>query len=292
MICLYFNIRICGMERVERSVDSISWKPVFGQTSIKFVSSAGLNHGIIMYNIYIYKSPLPFPLLKGWTRAWYHPLFRGEFKQKKWTRAPVFVAKGRALSCSGVPFGTQKSEMHFVVIYFGMRCVVPETSKPSFAGYARLHEHIVWTLRPFLALDSRLFRGKMSPQKIENKNDVETLRRKNGTDLVLKPINWIWSCALRSILLPHSSDDCSSKSLCGALVTSILAINYMRLPIIINLNLSYSARFLLLLSNSQVSPKFKESMLRVPFAHNVTKHRFDAWCRGFWMTFVMHCILY
>ena len=42
-------------------------------------------------------SPLPFPLLKGWTRAWYHPLFRGEFKQKKWTRAPVFVVKGRAL---------------------------------------------------------------------------------------------------------------------------------------------------------------------------------------------------
>ena len=73
------------------------------------------------------------------------------------------------VSCSGVPFGTQKSEMHFVVIYFGMRCVVPETPKPSFAGYARLHEHIAWTPRPFLALDSRLFRGKMSPQKIGKK---------------------------------------------------------------------------------------------------------------------------
>ena len=59
--------------------------------------------------------------------------------------------------------------MHFVVIYFGMRCVVPETPKPSFAGHARLHEHIAWTLRPFLALDSRLFRGKMSTQKIEKK---------------------------------------------------------------------------------------------------------------------------
>ena len=27
------------------------------------------------------------------------------------------------VSCSGVPFGTHKSETHFVVIYFGMRCV-------------------------------------------------------------------------------------------------------------------------------------------------------------------------
>ena len=60
--------------------------------------------------------------------------------------------------------------MHFVVIYFGMRCVVPETPKPSFAGHARLHEHTAWTLRSFLALDSRLFRGKMSPKKIEKKN--------------------------------------------------------------------------------------------------------------------------
>ena len=30
------------------------------------------------------------------------------------------------VSCSGVPFYTHKSETHFVVIYFGMRCVVPE----------------------------------------------------------------------------------------------------------------------------------------------------------------------
>ena len=43
-------------------------------------------------------------------------------------------------SCSGVPFGTQKSEMHFVVIYFGMRCAVPETS-----GHFWLltHDHFV-----------------------------------------------------------------------------------------------------------------------------------------------------
>jgi len=74
--------------------------------------------------------------------------------------------------------------MHFVVIYFGMRCVAPETQKPSFAGHALLHEHIAWTFRPFLALtlDSQLFRGKMNPQKIGKKtNNVQTLRRKNGT---------------------------------------------------------------------------------------------------------------
>ena len=62
------------------------------------------------------------------------------------------------VSCSGVPFYTHKSETHFVVIYFGMRCVVPETPKPSFAGHARLHEHIAWTLRPFSVFDSRLYR--------------------------------------------------------------------------------------------------------------------------------------
>ena len=34
-----------------------------------------------------------------------------------------------------------------------------------------------------------------------------------------------------------------------------------------NLNVSHSTRFLLFLSNSPVSPKFNESMLRVPFTH-------------------------
>ena len=105
---------------------------------------------------------------------------------KKMDQCTSFCSKRACtVSCSGVPFGTQESEMHLVVIYFGMRCVVPETPKPSFAGHARLHEHIAWTLRPFVALDSRLFRGKGIPKKIEKKtNNVETLRRKNGTDLV------------------------------------------------------------------------------------------------------------
>ena len=66
---------------------------------------------------------------------------------------------------------------------------------------------------------------QVSPKKFEKHAFyVETSRRNNGTDLVSKPINWIWSCALRSLLLPHSSDDCSSKSLRRAFVTPILAI--------------------------------------------------------------------
>ena len=54
---------------------------------------------------------------------------------------------------------------------------------------------------------------QISPKKFEKHAFyAETLRRKNGTALVSKPINWIWSCAPRSFLLPHSSCDCSSKS--------------------------------------------------------------------------------
>ena len=78
---------------------------------------------------------------------------------------------------------------------------------------------------PFLALDSRLLRGKMSSKKIEKTNNVKTLRRKNGTDLVSKPINWIWSCVLRSFLPPHRSDDCSSKPLRRAFVTPFWKVN-------------------------------------------------------------------
>ena len=55
-----------------------------------------------------------------------------------------------------------------------------------------------------------------------------------------------------------------------------------------NLNVSHSTRFLLVLSNSQVSPKFKESMFEFL---SPTKYRFDAWSPSFWMTFVMRCIL-
>ena len=44
-----------------------------------------------------WKSPLPFPLLKGWTRAGYHPLLPGEFMQQKPIPALVVVVRGHAL---------------------------------------------------------------------------------------------------------------------------------------------------------------------------------------------------
>ena len=55
------------------------------------------------------------------------------------------------------------------------------------------------------------------------------------------------------------------QNLCAVLLSHL----FWRLPSNNNhnLNVSNSTRFLLVLSNSQVSPKFKESMLRVPFAH-------------------------
>ena len=55
------------------------------------------------------------------------------------------------------------------------------------------------------------------------------------------------------------------QNLCAVLLSHL----FWRLHAIINydLNVSHSTRFLLFLSNSQVSPKFKESMLRVPSTH-------------------------
>ena len=44
---------------------------------------------------------------------------------------------GRIIFCSGVLFGIYKLEIYFVVIYFGICCVVPETLKPSFTSHAR-----------------------------------------------------------------------------------------------------------------------------------------------------------
>ena len=59
------------------------------------------------------------------------------FQKKKDPSTSFCSKRACTVSCSGVPFGTQKSDMHFVVIYFGMRCVVPETPKPSSASHAR-----------------------------------------------------------------------------------------------------------------------------------------------------------
>ena len=50
---------------------------------------------IYMYNPRI--SPLPFPLLKGWTSAGYQTLFAGEIKYQRWSRATDLVVRGHAL---------------------------------------------------------------------------------------------------------------------------------------------------------------------------------------------------
>jgi hypothetical protein len=58
---------------------------------------------------------------------------------------------------------------------------------------------------------------QINPKKFENYVFyIKILRRKNGTDLVSKPINWIWNCVLRlhrSFLLPHNSEHRSRKPL-------------------------------------------------------------------------------
>jgi hypothetical protein len=46
-----------------------------------------------------------------------------------------------------------------------------------------------WNFRPFLALDLRLCRGKMSPKKLKKKINIKILKRKNNIDLASKSIN-------------------------------------------------------------------------------------------------------
>ena len=59
---------------------------------------------------------------------------------KKMESCTSFCSKrARAAFCSGVSFGTWKSEMHFVGIYFGMHWVIQETLQPSSASHAPSH---------------------------------------------------------------------------------------------------------------------------------------------------------
>ena len=71
-------------------------------------------------------------------------------------------------------------------------------------------------------------------------------------------------CALRSFFCPIALT-IAVQNLCAVLLSHL----FWRFHAITNhnLNVSHSTRFRLFLSNSQVSPKFKESMLRAPFTH-------------------------
>ena len=63
----------------------------------------------------------------------------------------------------------------------------------------------------------------MNLKKLE-KNNIKNLKRKNNTNLALKLINWIWNFVLKLFLLPHSFDDCNSKSLRRDFIILILVI--------------------------------------------------------------------
>ena len=114
--------------------------------------------------------------------------------------------------------------MHFVVIYFGMRWLIQETLLPSSASHARSHEHIAWTLRPFLALDSQSFRGKMSAKKSKNKSQCRDFKEEKWDRFGFKTNQLNLKLCAQIVFVAPSSDDCSSKSLRRAFVTPILAI--------------------------------------------------------------------
>ena len=121
-----------------------------------------------------------------------------------------------------------------------------ETLKPSFASHAGSHLLMAWNLRPFLALDPRSFRSKMNPTNI-GKNiflffNVETLSRKNGTDLVQNRSTEFEVVRLDRFCCPIALT-VAVQSLCAVLLSHLFwplyaIINY-------NLNVSHSTRFLL-----------------------------------------------
>ena len=93
---------------------------------------------------------------------------------------------------------------------------------------------------------------------------VETLRKKNGTDLVQNRSIEFEVVRLDRFCCPIALT-IAVQNLCAVLLSHL----FWPLHAITNhnLNVSHSTRFLLFLSNSQVSPKFKESMFRVSFTH-------------------------
>ena len=116
-------------------------------------------------------SPLPFPLGKGWACAWYHPLFRGEFMQKKWSR---FCSKrARALHLVAAFYLDALGHVGNPIARFCQSCWVTLTYGvgPQAIFWLFTHDHFVvrWTT------------------KKSTKINVETLRWKNGTDLISKP---------------------------------------------------------------------------------------------------------
>ena len=106
---------------------------------------------------------------------------------------------------------------------------------------------------------------QISPKKFaKHAFHLETLRRQNGTDLVQNQSIEFEVVRLDRFCCPIALT-IAVQNLCVVLL-SHLFWPYMRLPVITSMypNRPGSCSFL---SNSQVSPKFKESMFRVPFTH-------------------------
>ena len=85
-------------------VDHLSWFTTLGFTHELHVNRAPQiplvyhPHSMVVFFLYqVYVSPLPFPLLKGWTRAGYQTWFGGEIQFQRWSRATDLVVGGHAL---------------------------------------------------------------------------------------------------------------------------------------------------------------------------------------------------
>ena len=86
--------------RPRRRRQWLCWRPSLRQDGtdlglIFWFSSRGLIWNYMFFVFFL--SPLPFPLLKAWTRAGYKTLFGGEFKFRGWSRARHLVVRGHAL---------------------------------------------------------------------------------------------------------------------------------------------------------------------------------------------------
>ena len=161
--------------------------------------------------------PLTISTTKRVNTCWIPSPVTGRIHAKKMESCTGFCSKRAcAASCSGFSFfrkTTWKSEMHLK--WFILGCVGSYRKPYSHLLPVMLGHINIW-LGPsdhFWLLTRDHFVVRWAPKKSKKTINVETLRRKNGTDLVSKPINWIWSCALRSFLLPHSSEHRSRKPL-------------------------------------------------------------------------------
>ena len=104
-----------------------SWRPDRARSQVTPIEVPQW-YGMVWVCIYIYLIPLTISTTKRVNTCLVPSSDSWIIQAKKVDPCTSFCSKRVCtVSCSGVPFYTHKSETHFVVIYFGMRCVVPET---------------------------------------------------------------------------------------------------------------------------------------------------------------------